>query len=117
MLRWSSFSAPQRLATVPVRTFQHTVKGGQKGVYRAMVVGTRDHCVTLNTTNRLTEQPTEGRILVIDRGGYGVRIRLEKAMQVHRGQNDTLLIHLLDEPTSAEGAALRYIIEPFGRGA
>lgn len=47
MLRWSAFSAPDRLAAVPKRTFTRAIKGNKKGVYRVLVVGAIDHYVTL----------------------------------------------------------------------
>jgi hypothetical protein len=47
MIRWSTFSAPDRLAASPKRTFKHSVPGGKKGVYRIVMVGAIDHYVTL----------------------------------------------------------------------
>jgi hypothetical protein len=47
MIRWSAFSAPDRLATIPKRTFRHAIPGGKKGVYRILIVGAVDHYVTL----------------------------------------------------------------------
>jgi hypothetical protein len=47
MIRWSAFSAPDRLNTIPKRTFTKVIKGGKKGVYRVLVVGAIDHYVTL----------------------------------------------------------------------
>jgi hypothetical protein len=47
MFRWSAFSAPDRLAAVPKRTFTRTIKGGRKGAWRILLVGATDHYVTL----------------------------------------------------------------------
>lgn len=47
LVRWSAFSDPQRLANMPTRRFSYQVAGGQKGVYRVLVVGAPDHYVTL----------------------------------------------------------------------
>jgi len=47
-VRWSAFSDPVRLAATPKRTFTYEVKGGQKGVYRVLLVGGPDHYVSLS---------------------------------------------------------------------
>lgn len=47
MVRWSAFSAPDRLQSLAKRTFTYSVPGGKKGVYRVMLVGAVDHYVTL----------------------------------------------------------------------
>lgn len=47
LVRWSAFSAPDRLAALQTRRFTYKVAGGQKGVYRVLVVGAPDHYVTL----------------------------------------------------------------------
>ena len=47
MIRWSAFSAPDRLATIPKRDFSFPIKATGKGVYRVVVVGCIDHYVTL----------------------------------------------------------------------
>lgn len=46
LIRWSAFSAPDRLATIPKRTFIYAIKGGVKGIYRILIVGCPDHYVT-----------------------------------------------------------------------
>lgn len=48
-VRWSSFSDEKRLAAMPKRTFTYPVKGGQKGIYRVALAGSRDLFVTLTT--------------------------------------------------------------------
>ena len=47
MVRFSAWSDPARLATVVKRSFTHNIKGGQKGVYRVLLTGDRDHYITL----------------------------------------------------------------------
>lgn len=47
MIRWSAFSAPDRLGSVAKRTFRFPIAAGKKGVYRILVVGCIDHYVTL----------------------------------------------------------------------
>lgn len=46
-VRWSAYSAPERLATVPKRDFQFHVRASGAGVYRFLVVGVPDHYVSL----------------------------------------------------------------------
>ena len=47
MMRWSAPSDPARLGTSVKRTFVRRITGGQKGVYRILIVGDRDHYATL----------------------------------------------------------------------
>ena len=47
MFRWSCFSDPKYLAAMPKRSFVREIQGGGKGVYRILLVGYRDHYVTL----------------------------------------------------------------------
>ena len=47
MFPWSTYSDPQLLATMPSRTFTRKIPRGRKGVYRIMLIGTRDHYVTV----------------------------------------------------------------------
>lgn len=53
-IRWSAWSDPTRLATIVKRTFERSVKGGQKGVYRIVLAGTPDHYVTLRLSPDLS---------------------------------------------------------------
>lgn len=72
----------------------------------------------------LTETLIEGQTVVIDRGGYGVRIELEKPMKIKRGAGDTVMIQLIaetplgprDDKTkpNVEDAAIKYKLVPFG---
>jgi len=52
----------------------------------------------------------------IDRGGFGFDIQFEKPMTVSLGQNNTILIHLVEpapKPTPAERIGLKYKLVPF----
>ncbi|MCS6852559.1 MAG: hypothetical protein NZ700_15495 [Gemmataceae bacterium] len=53
-------------------------------------------------------------VVVIDRGGFGVRLELDQPRKVRRGANDTLLIQLIDSPTPASQIGLQYRLVPFG---
>lgn len=53
MIRWSAFSAPDRLASIAKREFSFPIKGGVKGVYRVLVVGAIDHYVTVGIDPKL----------------------------------------------------------------
>jgi len=71
----------------------------------------------------LTENVAEGKTVVIDRGGFGVRIELEKPMNVKRGEGNTVMIQLIapsaigprDAKTkpNIEDATIRYKLVPF----
>jgi hypothetical protein len=47
MLRWSSFTEPARVAALPKRTLTFPIAGGKKGVYRVLLVASRDHVAAL----------------------------------------------------------------------
>lgn len=47
MGRWSAWSDPARLKTLTARTFTRQIQGAKAGVYRIVLVGDRDHYVTL----------------------------------------------------------------------
>jgi len=55
------------------------------------------------------------KTVVIDCGGYGVRIVLDKPRKVLAGGNSTVLIQLIDGPAKAETVRLKYRLVPFGR--
>ena len=64
----------------------------------------------------LTESPAATQTIVIDRGGYGVRLELEKPMPVRLGKS-TVLIQLAApgaKPIPAETIALKYRLSTFG---
>ncbi|MCX5659738.1 MAG: hypothetical protein NTW19_08465 [Planctomycetota bacterium] len=73
----------------------------------------------------LAEATCVGQTVVIDRGGFGVRIELEKPMTLKRGAGDTVMIQVVSptaigprdpekEKPNAELVALRYKLVPFG---
>lgn len=47
MLRWSALAAADRLAATPVRAYERQIPAGAKGVYRIILVGAKDHVVTV----------------------------------------------------------------------
>lgn len=51
--RWSAHSDPARLAAIAKRTFTYNIKGGQKGIYRVLLVGNPDFYVTLGLSPSL----------------------------------------------------------------
>lgn len=48
MFPWSTYSDQKQLDNMPNRTFTRKIPKGKKGVYRIMLIGTRDHYVTVN---------------------------------------------------------------------
>jgi hypothetical protein len=89
--------------------------GGVKEAYE-MIPFVNAKVTAIGADGREAELTTarEARTVVIDRGGYGVRIELEKPMKVMRGARDTVLIQLVDKPTPAGAIALKYRLVPFG---
>jgi hypothetical protein len=70
----------------------------------------------------LTTEPVQTDEILVDRGGYGVRLRLDRTRTVRRGANDTIMIQVAAEPVEAEQVTLSYELIPFewepsGRGA
>ena len=63
---------------------------------------------------QLGKEPTEADTIVLDRGGFGVKIELDQPRLVQRGQNSTLLIALCTTPTPANKLSIRYRLVPFG---
>ena len=61
----------------------------------------------------LTKDAVVADTIVIDRGGFGVRIELEQPHPVQRGQKDTVLITLIQAPTPASKISLSYRLVPF----
>ncbi|MBI4603611.1 MAG: hypothetical protein HY721_16790 [Planctomycetes bacterium] len=61
----------------------------------------------------LTPVPRAARAVIIDRGGYGLRVELEPASLVQRGARDTVLLRAPDAPAPARSIALRYRLVPF----
>ena len=61
----------------------------------------------------LSETAQQAAGVLIDRGGYGVVIELDKPRAVSRGQNDTVLVQVVGKKTAASEVALRYRLLPF----
>jgi len=53
MIRWSSMTDPGRVASLSAREVTRAIPRGAKGVYRVMVVGSRDHIVTMRVNPEL----------------------------------------------------------------
>jgi hypothetical protein len=62
----------------------------------------------------LTKDAVSAQTVIIDRGGFGVRIELPHPRPISRGERDTVLIHLIDGPTPASTVSLKYRLVPFG---
>ena len=65
----------------------------------------------------LTAEPIPSAFVKIDRGGFGVVIQFDQPQTVSLGENNTVLIHLVDlapKPTPAERVGLKYRLVPFG---
>lgn len=63
----------------------------------------------------LTPEPQLAKTLVIDRGGWGAEVELEKPANVHCGTNHTVLIQLTTKPAPAGNLRLAYRLVPFRR--
>ena len=63
---------------------------------------------------KLAESSIKAKTVVIDRGGFGVRIELDKARSISRGTNDTIMIELARGLTPAPAVSLEYRLIPFG---
>ena len=53
MIAWSSLTSPARVAALKPRSFTVNVDKPQKGIYRVLMMGSRDHVATLNVSNDL----------------------------------------------------------------
>jgi hypothetical protein len=63
----------------------------------------------------LTKEPTLASSVVIDRGGFGVRVILDQPRHVLVGANSTVLIRLVDPAAPTKEVALSYRLVPFDR--
>ena len=63
----------------------------------------------------LTTEPVLCQTVTIDRGGFGVRIELDEPRRLLRGENNTVLIELVKEPTPASKVSLVYRLVPFNQ--
>jgi hypothetical protein len=77
--------------------------------------GATEVTVTLKgkAASPLTPAPVDADTIVVDRGGFGVRIELDQARKVQLGQNSTIMINLCQVPTPASKLELRYRLVPF----
>lgn len=62
----------------------------------------------------LEKEPAEAAGVLIDRGGFGVRIVFDKARPVMRGLNNTVMIRLADKTVAAREVSMSYRLVPFG---
>jgi hypothetical protein len=58
--------------------------------------------------------PRVVRGVVLDRGGYGLRVTFDRDREALRGRDGTLLVKLADPGTPAEEVRLEYDLAPFG---
>jgi hypothetical protein len=73
-----------------------------------------DNATTITMSARdKAKDPALFDTVVIDRGGFGVRIELDQPRPVQRGLRDTLLISLIQGPTPASKIGMSYRIVPF----
>ncbi|MCS6852342.1 MAG: hypothetical protein NZ700_14350 [Gemmataceae bacterium] len=90
----------------------------KKGAGNSEKVEDATHLRVLEETGKelgpLTNEPRTGKTVIIDRGGFGVRVELDRPRKLQRGPRDTVLIHLIDAPTPAGKIELRYRLVPFG---
>jgi len=64
-----------------------------------------------------TTTPRVAQTVRIDRGGFGVEIRLDQPAKVLLGANNTVMVQIVEEgpkPTPAKDVALKYRLVPFG---
>jgi len=61
----------------------------------------------------LTKEPLTAAAAVIDRGGFGVRVELDKPRPVLLGNESTLMIQVVKDKTPANAVALSYRVVPF----
>lgn len=57
--------------------------------------------------------PVAGAGVLIDPGGYGAMIQFDKVRPVTRGQNDTILVELIEGRTPASAVSFSYTIVPY----
>lgn len=62
----------------------------------------------------LGKEAVEAAAVIIDRGGFGVRIYFDKARPVLRGTSSVLLVRLADSVVPARNVTLSYRLVPFG---
>ena len=65
-------------------------------------------------TGAIAKEPADAAGVLIDRGGFGVRIVFDKARPVMRGNNNTVMIRLADKVVAAKDVSMAYRLVPFG---
>lgn len=74
--------------------------------------------VVLDATGKpgmtLGKEPVSAAGVLIDRGGFGVRIVFDRERPVLRGNNNTVMIRLADKVVAAKEVSLTYRLVPFG---
>ena len=60
------------------------------------------------------KEPVNAAGVLIDRGGFGVRILFDKERPVQRGNNNTVMIRLADKVVAAKDVSMSYRLVPFG---
>lgn len=69
------------------------------------------------TIGPATTTLTAAKTIRIDRGGFGVEVRLEKPTKVMLGGRNNLLVQIVEEaakPTPAGEVGIKYLLAPFG---
>ena len=62
----------------------------------------------------LGKSTINAKTVVVDRGGFGVRIELDRILPVTRGTNNTIMIELAKGWAPAPAVSLEYRLTPFG---
>jgi hypothetical protein len=97
------------------RPFSHVREAYEMIPFTAGTVTIRDDAGKAG--GELTATPMTARTIVVDRDGYGVRIELPTARQVHKGSRNTILIELVapgaGKPTAAADVSLSYRLVPY----
>ncbi|MBL8796663.1 MAG: hypothetical protein JNM56_22365 [Planctomycetia bacterium] len=71
-------------------------------------------CGSLRKPVPLGRESLSAKPIVVDRGGFGVRIEVKQTYRVYLGERDTVLIQLADTPTPASKGTLRCLLVLFG---
>ena len=90
---------------IPFQPNQH----GKKGATIVMLLDGEGKAL-----KPLAKEPAEAVGVLIDRGGFGVRIYFDKSRPVLRGVNNTVMIRLADKTVAAKEVSMSYRLVPFG---
>ena len=69
------------------------------------------------SAGEFTPEPVVAKTIVIDRGGFGVRIELPEARRIQKGENSTVLIELARELIPAAELSFEYRLVPFAHAS